>query len=67
MLNSVPDEGFGGIYFSNVRPVMRSYAWMYFSLVFSITSCGRRGGLPVRSQFSFSQLRTNCLSKLGCS
>ena len=37
------------------------------SLVFSITSAGKCGGLPWRSQLAVSQSRTNCLSKLGWS
>ena len=35
-----------------MRPESFSYAWMYFSVVFSITSAGKCGGLPWRSQLA---------------
>ena len=40
---------------------------MYFWLVRSMMSCGKRGGVPCLSQLAVSQSRTNCLSKLGWS
>jgi hypothetical protein len=48
-------------------PVISSYAWMYFSEVFAMTSAGRPGAGGVLSQpAASSQSRTNCLSKEGC-
>ena len=44
-------------------PLIMVKASLYFALVFSTTSSGRRKSL---SGFAFSQLRTNCLSKDGC-
>lgn len=59
----IPEPRAGTSLYARSFPVIMVKASLYFALVFSTTSSGRRKSL---SGFAFSQLRTNCLSKDGC-